>query len=49
MRRSGVIGSWGFWGFWGVLFLAAMASFSNLLAALSTRFREIEEGLKDLP
>jgi hypothetical protein len=27
----------------------AMTSFSNLLAALSTRFREIEEGLKDLP
>jgi hypothetical protein len=28
---------------------AAMTSFSNLLAALSTRFREIEEGLKELP
>ena len=28
---------------------AAMGSFSNLLAALSTRFREIEEGLKELP
>jgi len=27
----------------------AMTSFSNLLAALSTRFREIEEGLKELP
>jgi hypothetical protein len=27
----------------------AMSSFSNLLAALSTRFREIEEGLKELP
>jgi hypothetical protein len=27
----------------------AMASFSNLLAALSTRFREIEEGLRELP
>ena len=28
---------------------AAMTSFSNLLAALSNRFREIEEGLKELP
>ena len=28
---------------------SAMTSFSNLLAALSTRFREIEEGLKELP
>ena len=28
---------------------AAMTSFSNLLAALSTRFREIEEGPKELP
>jgi len=28
---------------------AAMTSFSNLLAALSTRFREVEEGLKELP
>ena len=28
---------------------AAVASFSNLLAALSTRFREIEEGSKELP
>jgi hypothetical protein len=28
---------------------AAMTSFSNLLAALSKRFREIEEGLKELP
>jgi hypothetical protein len=27
----------------------AMASFSNLLSALSTRFREIEEGKKELP
>ena len=27
----------------------AMSSFSNLLAALSTRFREIEEGSKELP
>lgn len=27
----------------------AMVSFSNLLAALSTRFREIEEGKKELP
>ena len=27
----------------------AMTSFSNLLAALSTRFREIEEGSKELP
>ena len=27
----------------------AMESFSNLLAALSTRFREIEEGIKELP
>ncbi|MCK4854418.1 MAG: DUF4924 family protein [Bacteroidales bacterium] len=27
----------------------AMTSFSNLLAALSTRFREIEEGLKEIP
>jgi hypothetical protein len=27
----------------------AMVSFSNLLAALSTRFREIEEGRKELP
>ncbi|MFC2115261.1 DUF4924 family protein [Bacteroidota bacterium] len=27
----------------------AMSSFSNLLAALSTRFREVEEGLKELP
>ena len=27
----------------------AMASFSNLLAALSTRFREVEEGKKELP
>ena len=28
---------------------SAMTSFSNLLAALSTRFREIEEGIKELP
>jgi dynactin complex subunit len=28
---------------------AAMKSFSNLLAALSTRFREIEEGRMELP
>jgi hypothetical protein len=28
---------------------SAMTSFSNLLAALSTRFREIEEGSKELP
>ena len=27
----------------------AMTSFSNLLAALSTRFREIEEGSRELP
>ena len=27
----------------------AMTSFSNLLAALSTRFREVEEGLRELP
>jgi hypothetical protein len=27
----------------------AMVSFSNLLAALSTRFREIEEGSRELP
>jgi hypothetical protein len=27
----------------------AMISFSNLLAALSTRFREIEEGTRELP
>ncbi|MFC2098872.1 DUF4924 family protein, partial [Bacteroidota bacterium] len=27
----------------------AMVSFSNLLAALSTRFREVEEGTKELP
>ena len=27
----------------------AVTSFSNLLAALSTRFREIEEGSKELP
>jgi hypothetical protein len=27
----------------------AMVSFSNLLAALSTRFREIEEGTRELP
>jgi len=27
----------------------AMSSFSNLLAALSTRFREVEEGSKELP
>ncbi|MCK4751605.1 MAG: DUF4924 family protein, partial [Bacteroidales bacterium] len=27
----------------------AMTSFSNLLAALSKRFREVEEGTKELP